>query len=949
MKISQSENNNNNSLPQDLTKKYENIPIYKQLYPPLIDEISNEPQNILALIAQKQKSHSYNNNDEEMNQEFLDDLVKKSNLLSKNKFEIISKFIEKTKLIEKMEINKKFKQMEISQLSLLLAQKFTYEKFKKNQIIFKIGDPGDRFYFILKGKVSILKLKELPNIYMKPTEYLNYLVFLINNNEEYLFNEMLEKNNTILPVTNEHEVLSLYKILFKNTLKENISKKLINNNKILIEFFRIFEQNYSDYNINISELEIIEMNKKNNVKNSEKDWQHYLLKKCELSDSESIFFDPYVTIFKNTQKNKITCYVYESFLFLGPGFYFGDFALDSDFNKRNATVRAEEDTFFGWLRSVDYINMIAPKRRFEKMKEIAYLYDNFFFKNINPHIFEKKYFHLFSPRIYKKGTELFFPGNIIKKLILIKEGQVKLEMTCSVLDLQKLIKYLYKNIISNKYFSKYSLTKKKMLLSAKKMSNINKYINEPIFRKLQSQKHEFLKEIQKVQNFHISIVSEIEVLSLEEIFLKIPYLMKGTVCKTMLCYELAVEQVEMLLREEKEIIFDYVANSIRKIVLLIERIQSIKKNCIDLAISKCDNVEDYFYDEIDRTINDSIDHNFTKKTNTNKIKSEEADKTNKDLTFRKINLIRPKSRNNNSNISNSPIKSYSITSNINYNYLTSLFIRKKNTTKLNKLHKNISFYSNNNKSNQKNKTNLTVKKSFSSSSFSKIFENTNNLSNTTLKFSEKNYYTTKNIFNNQNNIFKLGDNKYVTIKKLQKEMREFNSLDNSKHTLEIIQSNQFQNNQSEINNNSISLSDSTSFLNTKKNNSIKWSQDIKNFRLSFVPFNVNNNISPSYDKYFNLSFLQKKINEKIFNIRTAKNFNISRKTDEFRKLNRVRSLGDFGDELPKIKSNNFIHYYNFYPTKKILCNKYVQNKNSYKNIMSCDAKVGFSSTSQVSS
>ena len=84
--------------------------------------------------------------------------------------------------------------------------------------------------------------------------------------------------------------------------------------------------------------------------------------------------------------------IYESFLYLGPTSYFGDAALDSELNKRNATIRAEDDTYLACLKNNDYLNIIAPKRRFEKTKAIAFLFNTFFFQQINPHIFERNYF-----------------------------------------------------------------------------------------------------------------------------------------------------------------------------------------------------------------------------------------------------------------------------------------------------------------------------------------------------------------------------------------------------------------------------------------------------------------------------------------------------------------------------------------------------------------------------
>ena len=77
--------------------------------------------------------------------------------------------------------------------------------------------------------------------------------------------------------------------------------------------------------------------------------------------------------------------------------------------------------------------------------------------------------------------------------------------------------------------------------------------------------------------FHITLLIGVEVVGLEDIFMRIPYLMKATAVKKIICYEFAVEQIETLLQGEKEIRFNFVMSSVKKILSLIERLQGIKK------------------------------------------------------------------------------------------------------------------------------------------------------------------------------------------------------------------------------------------------------------------------------------------------------------------------------------------------------------------------------------
>ena len=165
----------------------------------------------------------------------------------------------------------------------------------------------------------------------------------------------------------------------------------------------------------------------------------------------------------NNEKKNIVCYAYDSFLSLGPGFFFADAALEVKVNNRNATIRAEDDTYLACLKNNDYLNIIAPKRRFEKAKAIAFLFNTFFFQQINPHLFERNYYHRFYLKKYKKNSVLFDYGTIPKNLFLVKEGQISLDLKISIIDIHNLIKFIYSNILNNSFFKDLSKNKTSMV------------------------------------------------------------------------------------------------------------------------------------------------------------------------------------------------------------------------------------------------------------------------------------------------------------------------------------------------------------------------------------------------------------------------------------------------------------------------------------------------------
>ena len=587
------------SAPPFQLKKVENIkedlPFFMHLYPTLeiIEQNESNFEKILKLDLDEDKKEEENKNKENINEklltkEFLDELIKNPNNIPKaDILEIVSNAIKTSKLIEKMEDdNKNNKKLNQVDLNVACAKKFTFIKVKKGEIIFRIGDDGDKFYYVLKGKANILKIKEIPNIFMSIIEYINYCIFLIKSEEYFLFQEVIRINNKVLKVSSEEEIITLFRIWFKQILIEKINQHLVNNNKTLEEFFESNEQELKEYNLDIRELEILEIDKMNKVPLSYIKWKNYIIKKCEFSTRELIFLEQYHKLLNDEQKKKITCLVYESLLFLGPKSYFGDSALDSETNKRNATIRAEEDTYLACLRSSDYINIIAPKRRYEKAKAIAFLFNTFFFQQINPHIFERNYFHLFYLKEYPKNTVLFDYGTIPKNLLLVKEGQISLDLKISVFEIHNLIKFLYSSIINNTYFKALSKNKKNAILSKEVLNELYKFTHEPKLDRLKGQNYRFIQEMNKIRNFRITILIGVEAVGLEEIFLNIPYLMKGIVIKKIVCYELAVDKIKLMLKEEKQIGENYAIKSIKKILSLIKRLQSIKGNCVEMASSK---------------------------------------------------------------------------------------------------------------------------------------------------------------------------------------------------------------------------------------------------------------------------------------------------------------------------------------------------------------------------
>ena len=92
-------------------------------------------------------------------------------------------------------------------------------------------------------------------------------------------------------------------------------------------------------------------------------------------------------------------------------------------------------------------------------------------------------------------------------MIFLKEGKVSLELKSSIIDLHNLIKYLWDNIYSNKWYKLLNKYQKNELIPSHIENKIKEYINEPIFISLKVYGEQFINEMNKVKNYQISMLT----------------------------------------------------------------------------------------------------------------------------------------------------------------------------------------------------------------------------------------------------------------------------------------------------------------------------------------------------------------------------------------------------------------------------------------------------------
>ena len=226
-----------------------NIENISNIYP----RVSLRTDNLLSVELNPDPIKQQNEVDSKLTPFFLEDLISENPITPRNTIiKIISKFVKNSKFIKKIESsNNNNKKLDLINLCNMCASHMKYLKIQKDEILFKIGDIGDKFYFLIKGRIAVLKIIETNNVECNFLDYLFYLQYLKQNKELNMFNEVIIKNYNNFKISSLNDFDKIYLIYFKNQLRNTLISNKINSIEDLKEYFE-------NYNIEFSQLEIEE-------------------------------------------------------------------------------------------------------------------------------------------------------------------------------------------------------------------------------------------------------------------------------------------------------------------------------------------------------------------------------------------------------------------------------------------------------------------------------------------------------------------------------------------------------------------------------------------------------------------------------------------------------------------------------------------------------------------
>ena len=487
-----------------------------------------------------------------------------------------------------------------------------YKKFNEGEIIYKIGDVPNEFYSIIFGKVHIIKVIVEHKI-MSGFEYFCYLMNLKNNNEIYLLHKSIEINSNNYHI-NENHIEFIHYIYLYNYLKT--IKKKENTNISFIHLLDLIKINPEELGIESSQINDINY-LINNIK---------IIKKNFPFITEKII-QKYSFLDDDLTKKDVTIYKNEVYQVLKSNDYFGDDIVKEE---HSLTAISDVTSEVAVLPYQLYNSEIALLKSAALENKITDLHSSHFFHKIKYFIFRKKYYKLFTLEKYYNGDILFKEGEKIKYIYFIKEGNVQLNLSKSINDIDDLIALLIKR-------------KKTIKLNNNINTSYKETENSLNYTEISSTYDDLVNFLDKKQNNKLIFLSNKEEIGLVSNFIGNDYLTSCVVVsKEAKIYKIDVKYINQMLKEEKDCVEEHNERIENKLNLLIQglfKINNIKLIMIDDKIN-LEKIDEKNFDEK------------KKLTNTSKIKGL--------INYNKLNDVLNSQSLNNPNSSNSNINEDSI-------------------------------------------------------------------------------------------------------------------------------------------------------------------------------------------------------------------------------------------------------------------------------------------------
>ena len=471
---------------------------------------------------------------------------------------ITKNYLHQTKLIEFYlnELNNDKRMIE--NLTTFFGLEFRYQKYQKGEAIYKIDDYADHFYMVLIGKVDIFNV-EPKMVNITGYDYFCYIMNLKKNDEKHRYKLCIEENKEIYPISLDDEDLLPY--IFLQFIIEDIKE-----GKKIDDFYEILRLvDLRPYEIGLAE------NKLNSTE--------YILQKERRITKKIANFSKdkiyrYRFINNKIIKKHIKIFEYVKINTIEPLNYFGNESIENG-TPREETAICAETTELIYIINKLYTNNILPKKALILERKTSFLNKNYLFNKISPKRFIKRYFNLFILETYNKGDILFEENNELEYIYFIKEGNVDLLTSKSILEMEMFINEINKKIKIIQNIFHYG-------------ENNEDEKNITLYNNIKSSSVELFEHIKKKEKIKIFILKESEDVGLISYLLGIGHLITGIVeSPQALIYKIKKNDLTDILRKERLSFYEIINRVEQKLKVLSQRfyeINNIKLSMTDQRI-----------------------------------------------------------------------------------------------------------------------------------------------------------------------------------------------------------------------------------------------------------------------------------------------------------------------------------------------------------------------------
>ena len=435
------------------------------------------------------------------------------------------------------------------------------ESYQQNNIIFKYGESGEKFYIVLRGKVGFL-LPKLIKCNLNEEEYLEYLIKLKKNKEDELVKKLLSVNQQYYDLGNDLEYFIRERLYnFENKIEDTHHYSMFLYKKLKLMTKRTGRRSTIRRTIKIPDSYKIDLNIKNKtyeeIYNNDLTIENYInsnkVNDMELPDKDRKNINVYLYVLTN---------VYED------GQTFGYDALENKINKRVGTIITLKNTEFAVLSKDIYLNLLQPLNL--KYREMLFnlVNSNNLLGYVSKKTFDKRICHMFKFVKYKMNDVIFSDKKRINSVQIFNSGQFNITINKNIIDMNYLMIKLKK--IRGKILGR----------SAEK---IEKEIEKNIFNieTFKNQKYiapEILKLYNKKYELVISIINDNLVSGLYDTVDPETYMpLFDCKCVSHFCegYEISIDNLESI---HNEYFYDIYSNqlSLIKLDYYINRLEQYK-------------------------------------------------------------------------------------------------------------------------------------------------------------------------------------------------------------------------------------------------------------------------------------------------------------------------------------------------------------------------------------